>query len=130
MLDTILLWFQTIMRTCTQRLIKMSVGPQAFGEKPYSQEEINASLDEFYQTILPIIDKKLSRTQFLCGEDYTIVDLQFYNEIKTIVSLYKRNMTSREFPNLFDWFNQISRIDEVQETDLLLQTILEKYNLA
>lgn len=91
----------------------MSVGPSAFGEKPYSQEEINTSLEEFYGTILPLIDKKLTRTQFLCGDEYTVADLQFYNEIKTIITLYKRGMTSREFPNLFDWYNQMSKIEEV-----------------
>jgi glutathione S-transferase len=86
-------------------LIKIAIGPQAFGEKPYSQDDIKASLDEFFGTILVLLDKKLERHQFLCGEEYTIVDFQLYNEISTVLTLHKKSISSRDFPNLFDWFN-------------------------
>ncbi len=108
----------------------MSVAPQAFGEKPYSQEEINESLEEFYIVILPLIDKKLHKAQFLCGDEFTVVDLLLYNEINTVAILYDRFVTSRDAPNLFDWYNQMSKVEEVHQMDQLLHSIIEKYKLA
>lgn len=47
------------MRVCSQRLIRMIIGPQAFGEKQYSQEDIKNTLEEFFTQILAMLDKKL-----------------------------------------------------------------------
>lgn len=53
----------------------MVVGPQAFGEKQYNQEDIRNTLDEFFSQILTMLDKKLQKYEFLCGEEYTVADL-------------------------------------------------------
>jgi hypothetical protein len=37
----------------------MVIGHKAFGEKQFSQEEINLQQEEFFNIILPILDKKL-----------------------------------------------------------------------
>ena len=47
------------MRVCTGKLTRMIIGPQAFGEKSPSQEDLKAQNDEFYENILPILEKKL-----------------------------------------------------------------------
>jgi hypothetical protein len=39
-IDKLMLWFQSIMRVCTAKLTRMTIGPQAFGEKAHSQEEV------------------------------------------------------------------------------------------
>lgn len=73
--DRILLWFQSIMRVCSQKLIRMVIGPQAFGEKQYPQDDIKVAMDEFFQQILAVLDKKLQRYEFLCGEEFTVADI-------------------------------------------------------
>ena len=129
-IDKILLWFQSIMRPCSQKLIRMAVGPQAFGEKPYSQDDIKASHEEFFNTIVAMLEKKLERYEFLCGEEYTVVDLQLYNEINTVLILHKKKIGGREFPNVFDWYNKMSKIPEIMESDKVFNEVVIKYNLA
>lgn len=53
----------------------MVVGPQAFGEKPYSADDIKVVLEEFFNQILLMLDKKLQKFEYLCGEEYTVADI-------------------------------------------------------
>jgi glutathione S-transferase len=86
----------------------MVIAPQAFGEKPYQVEEVRAALDEFFTQILPMLDKKLQRYEYICGEEVTVADIQLYNEIQTVLLLHKqRRIESRELPNIFAWFNKM-----------------------
>jgi len=75
------------MQVSTNRLIRMIVGPIAFGEKPVSDNELAKDSKEFYDKILPRLDKLLVDREFICGDDPAIVDLQYYNEIKTVITL-------------------------------------------
>ena len=118
------------MRVSSQRLIRMVIGPQAFGEKQYPQDDIKAQMDEFFNTILIMLDRKLQRYEFLCGEDYTVADIQIYNEIQSVLTLHKKQIESRELPNVFAWFNKISNIPEVMEADKKFREIINKYNFA
>ena len=106
-IDKLLLWFQSIMRVTSQRLIRMVIGPLAFGEKQYSQEDIAAALEEFLHSIVAVLDRKLQKYEYLCGEEYTVADLQIYNEILTVLTLHKTQFDSREFPNVFSWYNKL-----------------------
>ena len=66
----------------------MIVGPQAFGEKAPLQEDIRHLNEELYNVILPVLERKLSRNEYICGSDeFTICDIQLYNEISTILTL-------------------------------------------
>lgn len=77
-----------------------------------------------------MLDKKLQRYEFLCGEEYTIADIQIYNEIKTVLTLHRRVIESREHPNVFAWFNKLSNVPEIMEGDRKFIDIVSKYNLA
>lgn len=108
----------------------MVIGPQAFGEKAHSQEEVRLQTEEFFETILPILEKKLLKSEFLCGEDYSIGDIQFYNEILTVITLLKRELSTREFPNLSNWFYKISKIPEVVTVEDKFKAIVVKYSFV
>ena len=54
------------------KLIRMVLGPMAFGEKPPTKEKLKATENEFYETILPILDKKIGNYDYICGEDAEI----------------------------------------------------------
>lgn len=77
-----------------------------------------------------MLDKKLERYEFLCGEEFTVVDIQLYNEIFTVLTLHRKTIGSREYPNIFDWYNKMSKIPEIQESDTHFIDIVHKYNLA
>jgi glutathione S-transferase len=109
----------------------MVVGPQAFGEKQYQQDDIRVCLDEFYNQILIMLDKKLQKYEYLCGEEYTVADLQIYYEIYTVLALHRsKRIESRELPNVFAWYNKLSSLPEIAECDKKFQEIVTKYNFA
>ena len=39
-------------------------------------------------------------------------------------------MESREYPNVFSWFNKLSSVPEIQESDRKFREIVSKYNFA
>jgi hypothetical protein len=47
------------MRVCTNKITRTIIGPQAFGEKAPSYDEIRALNEEFYGNILPSLEKRL-----------------------------------------------------------------------
>ena len=77
-----------------------------------------------------MLDKKLQRYEFLCGEEYTVADIQIYNEIQTVLTLHRKSLESREYPNVFAWFNKLSTVPEIQEGDRKFRDIVSKYNFA
>jgi glutathione S-transferase len=87
-------------------------------------------MDELMNTIIPILDKKLQRYEFLCGEEYTVADIQIYNELATVMTLHRKNISSREHPNVFAWYNKLSNIPEIMESDKKFKEIVSKYNFA
>ena len=78
---------------------------------------MKAALDEFFSLIMAMLDKKLQRYEYFCGEEVTVADIQIYNEIMTVLSLHNKLIESREYPNVFAWFNKMSSMPEIRETD-------------
>jgi glutathione S-transferase len=70
-------------------------------------------LEEFETIILPILDKKLSKFEFLCCDEYTIADIVVYNELMTVFTLCNKKVESKMMPNLFSWYNRIANIPEI-----------------
>jgi len=64
-----------------------------------------------------MLDKKLQRYEYFCGDEPTVADIQIYNEIMTVLSLHKKSIESREYPNVFAWFNKMSNMPEIRDTD-------------
>lgn len=127
-IDKHLQWFQSLMRVSTGRIIKMIVGPQAFGEKAPPPEDMRRSEDEFFKKILPKLNEVLKNKSYMCGDEMTIVDLQYYNEIVTITLLTKKELAADEFPNLAPWFQRMSKVPETMDTDKRLKEVVTKYN--
>jgi len=59
----------------------------------------------------------------------TVADLQYYNEISTVVYLTKKDITEAEYPNLALWYNQrMSSLPDIMALDKKLKEIIAKYN--
>ena len=66
----------------------MLIGPKAFGEPHRSAEEIDEAKTYFNETILKQLDEMLASKTFFCSaQDFTVVDIVFYNEILTVLVL-------------------------------------------
>ena len=76
---------------------------------------------------MPSLDKKLQRYDYLCGEDYTVIDIVIYNELMTVMTLHRRTLESREMPNMFSWFKKMSGIPEIIEIDRKFRDVLDMY---
>jgi hypothetical protein len=59
-----------------------------------------------------------------------VADLQIYNEILTVLTLHKTQFDSREFPNVFSWYNKLSQMPEIRDSDIKFKEIVAKYNFA
>ena len=55
-IDRHLSWFQAVLRVCSNRIVKMNVGPKIHGDKAPSPEELSAVTDEFFKRILNRFD--------------------------------------------------------------------------
>jgi glutathione S-transferase len=124
-----LAWFLSRMRPCAGRLTRMIVQPQAFGDKAPSQAELQREQDEFFKKLLPSLDQQLKNKKYFCGDEVTVADLQYYNEISTVVNLTKKDLDETEYPNLSIWFNErMSQIPDIMILDKKLRDIISKYN--
>lgn len=127
-IDKHMMWFQSLMRVSTQRIVKMMVGPKAFGDRQAPVEDIKRETDEFYKKILPRLEKQISGKKYMVGEGLTVIDLQYYNDIRTIVDLTRQELTNQEFPTLSEWFNEtMPSIPEVLETDARFKAVLTQH---
>ena len=55
-IDRHLSWFQGVLKVCSNRIFKMSIGPKVLGEKAPAPEELKAASDEFFKRILTRFD--------------------------------------------------------------------------
>lgn len=85
--------------------------------------------DEFYKKLLPQLDRELQNKKYFGGDDITVADIQYYNEIETIVNLTKKELVESELPNLAQWFNdRMSNLPDLIGLDKKLKEIIAKYN--
>lgn len=91
----ILNWFLAKMRPCTARLIHMCIRPKLFNQEPPTTRDLNERKDEFFIMLKTLEDEKLKNRTYLSGHRMTIVDVQIYCEIKTILVLYATTLPSK-----------------------------------
>ncbi len=127
--DKHLSWFLSRMKPSSTRLIKMIVNPKAFGDKAPNTSDMDKEKNEFYNLLLKSLDGQLKGKKFFCGDEMTIADLQYYNEIMTITHLAKRPLTEADYPNLAPWLNERMQIAEIVAVDKRFKDIVGKYNL-
>ncbi len=74
-IDKHMLWFQSILKVASNRIVRQIVGPQAFGETAPSAEDIKRVNDEFYTKILPVLEELLGKREYICGDELTVADV-------------------------------------------------------
>ena len=92
MVDGVIRWFDTVMKVCSTKLIKMIIGPKALNQKPFPQEEVQQCTDEFFTMIVPVLNKRLDNRLYMSCNQLTYADIIIYNELKTIMVLYNKNI--------------------------------------
>jgi glutathione S-transferase len=62
---------------------------------------------------LPVLDKKLAGSKYLVDSDYTIVDIQIYNEITQVLKLQKKGLEADKLVKLSAWYDKMSKLPEI-----------------
>lgn len=112
-IDRHLSWFQGVLKVCSNRIIKMTVGSKILGEKAPSPEEMKAVTEEFFRRILNRFDQMLAGKDYVCGSNMTVADLQYYSEILTVSRILKKDISESEFPNVSSWNERMAKISEI-----------------
>jgi len=129
-IDKHMMWFQSIMRVTTGKLIKSIVGHVKDGDKQPNPEDRKRDQEDFFKKVLPRLDHQLASKKYMCGEDITVIDLQYYNEIVTILQLLRFELVDSEFPHLAPWFNErMRKLPEMVELDGRLRRVVEENSL-
>ena len=104
-------WFVCIFKPASSKFVRQIIGPKAFGDRPYSEQDKNMVWNEIHDLILPRLEQHLKDKQrkFFCSEDeITIVDLQYYYELMQISCLdQSKKITENEFPELSRWMTAV-----------------------
>ncbi len=80
--------------------------------------------------ILPKLEEKLAEQDFICGEDMTIVDIQYYNELMTAFTLMDKTIDKETFPKLKQWYRRMRKTPEIKQTDKKFQEILQTHKIC
>ena len=128
-------WFQSKMRPETQRLIRMIVPAKVLGGNPASTEEKQKQRDQIYgqRGLLSVLDGQLGKTgSYVCGDHMTVVDVLFYCEISTILSLTLKTDDDLAVnnPNINKWYLRMKAVNGMSELDTKLAEIVKKHDLA
>jgi glutathione S-transferase len=128
-------WFQSKMRPETQRLVRMIVPAKVLGGTPASNEEKLKQRNTIYEKhgLLSVLDKKLEKTgSYVCGDQMTVVDVLFYCEISTVLSLTLKSEDElgANNPNINTWYLRMKTVPGMAELDNELADIVKKFDLA
>ena len=107
----------------------MIVGPACFGDTQPAPEEMKRDVDEIYKKILPRLESLIEGKDYVLGEDITVIDILYYNEINTIIKLLGKPLSPEEFPHLEPWFNRLSTNPEFLSTDAEFENVLKTYGI-
>jgi len=119
-----------VLRPSARHMIRILVGPKAFGEPLYSREQIEEGKKEFFEVILKQLDAMLKDKEYLCTSvEFSAVDIAFYNEISTVMLLSGFKLKRTQFPNLFAWIGRLADVAEIGNSDDRFLEVLTKYGI-
>ena len=122
-------WYSHRMRPTAEKLTNLKTKSKAHGEQPPTPEAVQKEQVEFFSKLLPQLDKELIGKKYCCGDEVTIIDIQYYNQISTIVNLTKHELKESDLPNLAVWYNnRMGKLPELMKMDKKLKEIIARYN--
>jgi hypothetical protein len=68
----------------------MKIGPNVMGKVIVSEEELAETYKEYSSLIFPTLEKNMQKYSFQCCDDISLADIVIYNDLVTILSLFKQ----------------------------------------
>lgn len=106
----------------TDRLIKLKIEKilleKDIVEKEdctYSEAEEAKEKEIFFNIIVPNLEQHLDGGKvYLCGYDFSIADIAFFNEMINTIEITEQNIDSKKFPNIDKWMRRIEDIGPIR----------------
>lgn len=65
----------------------------------------------FFDVLIPNLELYLDNGKpFICGYDYSVADIAYFNEIQNIMMILDEQIDSKEYPNTAKWLQRIEDI--------------------
>mmetsp|Transcript_3743 Transcript_3743/g.2790 ORF Transcript_3743/g.2790 Transcript_3743/m.2790 type:complete len:89 (-) Transcript_3743:33-299(-) len=75
-----------------------------------------------FSVILPNVEEQLEGSkQYLCGYDYSIADIAFFNELTNILTILDTDLDAKKFPNTYKWMGRIDDIGPIRLNTIKFQ---------
>jgi len=81
----------------------------------YSEAEEMKEREIFFNIIVPNLESHLDGGKiYLCGYDFSIADIAFFNELINTIEIIEQNVDSKKFPNIDKWMKRIEDIGPIR----------------
>ena len=87
----------------------------------YDKVEEEKEREILFNIILPNMEDQLDGNKsFLCGYDFSIADIAFFNELTNILTVLEMDLDSKKYPNTVRWMARIDDIGPIRLNTLKL----------
>lgn len=96
-------------------------------ETTYTEGEEQKEKEIFFSIIVPNLEQHLDGGKiYLCGYDFSIADIAFFNELINAIELIEQNIDPKKFPNIDKWMKRIEDIGPIRVNTIKFQDELKK----
>ena len=88
----------------------------------YSEAEELKEREIFFNVIVPNLESHLDGGKvYLCGYDFSLADIAFFNEIINAIEILEQNIDSKKYPNIDKWMKRIEDIGPIRVATIKFQ---------
>lgn len=88
----------------------------------YSEAEEMKEREIFFNVIVPNLESHLDGGKvYLCGYDFSLADIAFFNEIINAIEILEQNIDSKKYPNIDKWMKRIEDIGPIRVATIKFQ---------
>lgn len=88
----------------------------------YSEAEELKEREIFFTVIIPNLESHLDGGKvYLCGYDFSLADIAFFNEIINAIEVLEQNIDSKKYPNIDKWMKRIEDIGPIRVATIKFQ---------
>jgi glutathione S-transferase len=91
-------------------------------DSQYSEFEEQKEIEILFNIILPNLEESLDGGKyFLCGNDISIADIAYFNELTNILSVLEMEIDTKKYPNADRWIKRIESISAIRVNTIKFQ---------
>ena len=120
-------YFQRVVRRNTGKLIQCVVLNKIENKKK-DEKKIKVLLKEFFDIILKRYNDELAEQKYMTGENVSVVDIQMYIEISTILTMYDKKIPAF-YAKLIMWYEEFQGMEQIKALDEDFVNLVKEWDL-